>query len=318
MKALITLALISYVTSQNNGGACLPCNIVTSLLSQCSLPPLSTPENSIPSAIFRNVTGLAPIYGDEFGPTTFMLATYEDASCFCTKGVKLLFNCNGCTEFPSTPEASNAFSVSVDYELDCQAFGYYADDTQAYPSTTLTASPTASVPADQASVIKGCSGCDVVAAQIAQCGLTALNVDPSPVLRYIDFGNGVESSRYILFNRTAGECFCTLPVLDKLDACFQCMGSVDGDGPISSIAQDYLQDCGDLGYFPDRNLVVYQTSSSASQAGIPTKAPTTTIPTPTGNASAGGAKNDGVGLIPTATSGTGWWTIILGIHLVVA
>jgi hypothetical protein len=155
-----------------------------------------------------------------------------------------------------------------------------------------------------------------VAAQIAQCGLTALDAHPQPVVHDIEFSNGVSSERYVLFNRTAGECFCTVPVLDRLDACYQCMASVDspdGNGPVSGTAQDYLQDCGDLGYFPDRNLVVYHTSSSTSRLDLSTIPPTGTSSTPGATGSAGGAKNHGVGLTSQAKISIRW-----GMAVVVA
>src|ERR1700760_4124910 len=60
--------------------SCAPCSSVDTILGQCSLP-LLTSSSSNTKLTYRNVTGV--IEPDGIGPSTFILSSIQDASCFC-------------------------------------------------------------------------------------------------------------------------------------------------------------------------------------------------------------------------------------------
>lgn len=210
----------------------------------------------------------------------------------------MLFECGGCTKFPQTTSGINAFHVSIDYTLDCEDFGYYVNSTQAYPSTTLTSLPTATVTPDQAEEIEACSDCSIVAAQIEQCGLTPLSNDQKQTLDHPELDD-TTFSRYVLFNRTAGECFCTNPVFDSLGACYQCASYTKKNSSTSAMASNYQHDCMDLGYFGDGHPVVYRVPSSSKTPAATQKS---SVTSPTSGATSGAASGTGSSGVKNAGS----------------
>lgn len=260
MKATILFASSALALSFCN----TECNTVTTLLSTCQLPELS-PTFQLegpPAPQLRNVTNS----GYDMMPSTFFIPSLLSASCFCTDGRLELAPCKKCLnddwlsknqDIQGIPINGEWNTVSA-YERDCRKFGYYANETMAYPSTTETSPPrstrTPNVRLLSQNVQPAQKSCRdnlaIVEGQIDECGLTPLEVKRAPDSVGIEIGKDLNFYGKVLFNRTAGECVCTLPVLRRLQTVRACVV-----GEPEHMLDAYETDCANLGYFPDDKLV---------------------------------------------------------------
>jgi len=250
---------------------CSSCNAVAETLGHCHLPDIGTNYTSLPSAkTQRNVSGILFDYPLEVGPSTFELVNYTQADCLCSKHTKDLDSCANClnsTTANGTKE-DNYRRVAEVFLEDCKAFGYYPNNSIAYPSTTRTITPL------QTGSLTGCNICGIIGGQLDECNLEPLTATPPKGTRTIRLGtDDSEYTAYLLFNRTAGECFCTLPVLNLFFSCQKCIG----EGPALQMINYYRTDCHTLGYWSEADVkpgaVTYEkppanaTASSRSTAG---------------------------------------------------
>lgn len=257
---LSTTLFFSHVAAQDEECATLSCNPISSLLTKCNLPALSTPFKTYENSTFRNVTQAPELGGPVTffhvgGPETYILDGYESAKCLCAADIQDVYDCASCDigAVTDSPEA-NRGEMSYKYFSDCLTFGYYANASQGFPTITHTAFPTATAPPSERNA--DCPPCDVIANQLTQCNQTdtsgsrypPLSVDDSEIVG-IDFPDGTHAARWHLMNRTMGECVCTLPVLRRFPACESCAGGLVGG------AIEYRTDCRDLGYFSDAEVV---------------------------------------------------------------
>lgn len=78
---------------------------------------------------------------------------------------------------------------------------------------------------------------------------------------------------HLLFNRTAGECACTLPVLRRMGVCRVCLGSVGQ----REVLDGYAADCAAMGYWTDEGYVTAEErptesgTTTAAAAASPTE-----------------------------------------------
>ena len=92
-----------------------------------------------------------------------------------------------------------------------------------------------------------------------------------------------------LLNRTAGECFCTLPVLRRLSACRYCIQSSE----VLDVFDDYSFDCAALGYWTDRNIVDVEEQPSSTGGVTATSTTSTASATSTSGGGGGNAAQFG-------------------------
>src|ERR1700759_609176 len=219
ISQLISTFVFTVLSTQTNAalsvGDCAQCTAADSLLSQCSLPSLSTSTQTLGQAVRRNVSGVVLPSLANVGPVTTILKSYQEASCLCVQGLSTLQSCNDCLGLPGSTAVANAQGLMIDYYLDCNAFGYYYNTSLAYPSTTLASQPTVtSIPSSEANAISGCSDCNIVADQIAQFGVPALDQDPPPHPINLDLPPPDSyTNLFYLADRKAAESFCTEPVV---------------------------------------------------------------------------------------------------------
>jgi hypothetical protein len=246
MWSMIPLALLALagVTAAQCDAQCGP---VGDLINRCNLPGFDNDWHSITlNSSTLNLTGLPDNIELEPGPLTFILSSYDDASCLCTEGVSLFETCIACGEpQSSTSSAFNQFEIVNTYAVDCGSFGYFNDHSLGEPSTTITSLPTATAALDR----DGCQVCEVIEAQLAQCGLISLYSDPSFDSTAIETDT-YQYNGYFLLNRTASQCFCTLPVLHSIPACEFCISDNAGDTLFY-----YLTDCNGMGYWTGPDIV---------------------------------------------------------------
>jgi hypothetical protein len=239
------------------------------VLSTCNFPPLAESR-----AFWPNSSTVHKNPFTNVGPNTAIIANKTSASCLCSDGRVYFNDTFVCEEsltidgMPLGPEWDLTSNVSSNAELymhDCQEWGYFADPIQAYPSTTRTSLPSDTI--SPTPTVSGCSLCDVVAAQVNECGLLPWNTNPQPANTNIPIVDG-ESHRIFLYNRTAGECVCTLPVLRSMPGCLSCIyGKMfGGSNLLFSGLLFYINDCGTLGYYPDQTIAA-QASPSATITG---------------------------------------------------
>jgi hypothetical protein len=310
---LLSLALLSLSLSQDLS-SCPDCSRVSSLLASCALPPLSVPKpTDVPP--YRNVSGATSFagHGDQL-PAAYYLETYADAACLCLPGIEAVHDCQGCLSLKT-----DAGWVAQAYNEDCNAFGYWANVTQGAPTTTRSAVPVrTSVSSSVASAIAPCAPwCSIIAEQTDECRLMALDYK-NYYSKVTNVGGRYESIyRHLLFNRTAGECLCTLPVNRQMFACRDCLYDQKQTNA-AEIVDDYWFDCAALGYFSDSQQAVYpkclgcpsglpgsellSTSSSSSASATRTAPPTTGTGSNHGNTMRCKARNN-------------LWVIVAGIVL---
>jgi hypothetical protein len=201
----------------------------------------------------------------ENGPDTVEIANYTQASCFCTHGVEMLKTCVDCAWESQYDENDNlhpsdCYEGADAYAFDCSSFGYYANSTLSYPSTTRI-----SMPLQTQASASDCSVCGIIEGQIAECGFGVSLATENYRSLSLEVHSSVDQHNYwgtILFNRTAAECFCTLPVLRRLNACWRC---VSDDDTQRDIVWDYGYDCHQLGYWSDSQVIqLTETPSSAT------------------------------------------------------
>ncbi|KAJ9487906.1 hypothetical protein VN97_g5387 [Penicillium thymicola] len=246
------------------------CGPISSLLSSCSLPDLDTDWHEFQHLrIERNLSGreYAP-FGN--GPSTARIATYDEARCFCTKAINSLSDCEACARSASESETpiANQNDVAGYYHEDCKAFGYFANSTLSSPSTTLSSMPPATKAPDYN---RDCEICGVIHGQITECGLVDLDISPTPTQTSV-LAEGYDFHGNVLFNRTAAECFCTLPVLRRLDGCRQCITVKNDD--LREVFDLYRSECEELGYWTDNQVVEYECSPSSTTSTLSGSSPT--------------------------------------------
>ena len=292
---LFLIVLIATTAAQ-----CPDCDIVSSLLSRCSLPPLDRDWRAVETGqhgpVDRNLSGVAYHEADEAGPHTNQLKDYAEAKCLCVEGIKHLNTCTGCLDstLDNLVDPNGPRDGADAYFFDCTQFGYFANDTFAYPSTTITSLPI-QTSVSASTVPEGCTSCIIIESQLRECGLLPLNTSSTDIPNngLTVFHSEIDNSDYyahLLFNRTASECFCTLPVLRRLGACRYCIQSLDQMG----VLDYYGYDCTAMGYWTDKGYVETEESPSNSASSSDGAAGSTSIsvagstnPTPNsqGNAS---------------------------------
>ncbi|KAJ0381761.1 hypothetical protein COL922a_013898, partial [Colletotrichum nupharicola] len=204
------------------------CERISTLLSSCSLPPLSTDHTTIddtrPADTSRvNITGVESTFFAPSGPTTNFLESIADAECFCTKTRRYFrYPCEQCflTDIIESGEdkpRDNHWEVLGRYSNDCYSFGYFENETLAYPSTTRSALPAAFTASDVETGTEDtdtdtnsdtntdtCQNvCGLIRSQADECRLTSLDAEHMPPV--VSIISGPYTGR-VLLNRTAGEC----------------------------------------------------------------------------------------------------------------
>jgi hypothetical protein len=246
------------------------CGGVSSRLSSCSLPSLSDTLPDRP--VQRNLTGLPDSASTwDTGPETFQIADYNQAECFCPEAVTQLDDCVQCFVDGDDDQGRG---VARDYRSDCAEFGYFGNSTLSHPSTTRTTMPMAT-PAPGSD--DGCKACGIIRGQIEECSLTPLDTDDKPDITTLG-SPSTPFMGYVLLNRTAAECFCTLPVLRRLDACRECIIMAD-ETKQRGVLDNFRADCNGLGYWTDSQIVQDDdennsapSATSAALAPTPSKA----------------------------------------------
>ena len=264
------------------------CGNIPSLLAQCSLPPLTTDQNTLPRAKLQNVTGL-PHSEFNHDPLTSLVTNLTQARCLCTEARLNLYPCSRC--FLTSDDAglkSNEYELSGRYSHDCEMFGYFRNATLAYPSTTRTNLPVATPPpAPEVTGGPACQEiCAVVRGQIEDCGTTPIEAEEKPPSVALDaddilFGNS------LLLNRTAAECVCTTQVLRRIPGCSRCIEFLTTPTLLLGL---YDFACGDFGYWNTLAPILPSKDDLATSSEKPTP---TASSTPTTNA----AGRAGVGVV---------------------
>jgi hypothetical protein len=238
---------------------CSSCELAESTLLDCRLPSLSTPRNTSIRGELRNVTGTNLIsFIDR--PLTIFVTNTSTASCLCPSGRTSLWECYWCgnnagLDIDIDPitrlSLRNASLQSKLYSGDCEEFGYFYEPEQGGPTSTRKSLPTATPSITPK--VPGCDLCDVISAQVEECNLPSVTTSPFPPETSIMTNSSLgHSYRSVLFNRTAAECVCTLPVLQRFPGCETCgiyLSEKLGDG-----MSRYEADCGTMGYFSSADI----------------------------------------------------------------
>jgi hypothetical protein len=264
---LLVALLLSLFTAQISA-QCAACDSVSTILSNCSLPALSANASTLPPASYKDVSGLSYPSGSAIGPNTTILATYQQASCFCSTGIQVIRSCSGCinSTYPApSSNLTNEQTVANIYYNDCTSFGYYANATFGVPTTTVTSVPP---PTADPSSGTNCDICSVIAGTLDSCHLPSLESDPvANETTFFSRADNTFYSAYYLFNRTAGQCACTLGVLNTMSSCGQCLASKSQQ----QVLGYYESDCHDLGYWPQASVsagsVGYATGGASQSSG---------------------------------------------------
>ena len=242
------------------------CGPISRRLEACSLPSLSTLD-------WRAVEDRGLI-GREFSkpeprPYTYIIEDPHQAKCLCVEARAYFRGCYQCLQAEEwSEEIPKDKRRAVDiYTDDCVNLGYYANDTLAYPSTTRSATPSATVAIesvefsgdsdDDDGADDNCENlCGIVNGQIVECGLLALDIpkDDRPPIQ------GIESPErdYLgtaLLNRTAAECVCTMPFLRRIYGCQWCLRKRERRD-LMLAGYDYQFDCNQLGYYADSEYIM--------------------------------------------------------------
>lgn len=261
------------------------CQTISSLLSFCSLPPISSAWDTSDKTR-RNITGLPSGYGFNVGPTTYTIANLSQAECFCTDARTEYMPCAECRhiEWLNDNLTDDERGIMRNILSDCRSFGYYVNSILAYPSTTRSSMPFPTQTALEDEVRASCKDiCDVLRGQIEVCDLTALDAEEWPVPTSLPSGEVTEYSGSVLFNRTAAECMCTLPVLRRLAGCRSCIGrELEPDLQLRMIArvENYGYDCNEMGYWTDSESewAVWIPEEEDDPEGTPTSAASSPTP----------------------------------------
>jgi hypothetical protein len=249
-------------------GICeIECIGVSSLLSDCSLPPLSTRTHVLRlNSARRNISGLSDEISAHIGPVTYGIETYAQARCFCLGYFTNRPSCETCFSqkrpVPSLEEL-DPFDVLKFYGYDCLGFGYFNNPTLAYPSTTRTEMPVMTSPPNgsgeedegESEDVDCADICGAIEAQIDQCSLISLNADPPP------------SSGSLMSNRTAAECICTLPMLRRFPGCNLCLGP---ESYQRTLLNRYQSGCSTMGYWGEPPYVLPEPEDMFSPRTTPT------------------------------------------------
>jgi hypothetical protein len=253
---ILVLTALTIGTIGDDYSYCPSCELSESLLLGCQLRSLSTPRNSSIRAELRNVTGTNLIsFIDR--PLTVFIANTSSAACLCPSGRTSLRECTICANNAALKydeldaiTRSSLYNASLESDLysgDCEEFGYFYEPEQGGPTSTRKSLPTATP--TKTPKVPGCDLCDVIFAQVEECNLLSVVTSPFPPETSITTNSSDgHSVRSVLFNRTAAECICTLPVLQRFPGCETCgirLGQKVGGG-----MSRYEADCGTMGTIP--------------------------------------------------------------------
>lgn len=133
---------------------------------------------------------------------------------------------------------TDVFKNWDDYQDDCRRLGFYDDNVIGYPSTTRSSFPTSTPGARICN-----SECGLLRGVIQQCQLTPIEKMPTPSRERLTLNYYAT----VLHNRTAGECTCTIPVLEAMPDCLTCLNEKAGRNTFLMGAA-YAEDCENLGY----------------------------------------------------------------------
>lgn len=298
------------------------CEPISSLLSDCSLPPISTEWNDA-SVEDRNLTGMPNgvfIYED-LGPRTRRIANYSQAECFCVEAVVEIRPCRTCwsktfSGFGGGELKDLGYShgdVVPNIAHDCDEFGYHEHDDLAYPSTTRLSSISfeTEVPSDSEDDKMLCHEmCGVVSDHTRACNLTPLDVDTWPDRIFLPEDEyDYELTAAVLLNRTSAECFCTLQVMRRITACRLCLSVREDEDATPDYEwriEQYTNECHDYGYWTDSEFI--RSSRNDFYEDEPTGSSTsaTHSPTPTEDSGMGSRERRWIGL----TAGLGFFTCL--------
>jgi hypothetical protein len=248
------------------------CSSVTDLLATCDIPNFIPDPNSVNWTLSPvDITGLSFGFYEQ-GPYTYAVTNQSQAACFCTDGIHGLTTCFKCLyDSPDLSYYNNSQIVGA-YGSDCLNFGYFDNTTLGEPTNTADTLPT------QTSTInkEGCDICGVIDNQLEECDLLPLDSSPPrTATRLYSFGSSAAGlSNWLLLNRTAAECFCTLPVLRRSYACDLCFPS---DSNAWSMMNFYIQDCNSMGYWSDdKAFPPTETATPSATASTSSQGPTGT------------------------------------------
>lgn len=278
------------------------CEPVSSLLSDCSLPPISSAwADTVPEE--RNVTGLSHVLSH--GPTTRFIANYSQAECFCVDARTEFSTCISCwrSEIGDIFENFKELEKVQHIEFDCREFGYYNDANLSYPSTTLLSSvpfETEYPSADEGDALCG-EMCAPLRAHIEECNLTSIGADDWPDKPLFPGGRPFyKHFAAALLNRTASECLCTLQVLRSTAGCLRCLTVKEDENAMPNLkwrVKQYEDECHDYGYWTDSEVIL--PSHDEFYDDEPTGSLTSTLhaPSPTDDSSVGGRVCRSIGFI---------------------
>ncbi|KAL3470251.1 hypothetical protein BJX99DRAFT_264421 [Aspergillus californicus] len=250
MVSLLVIPLLLPLSLAQCSSECSP---VSTLLSTCALPPISEARDAVRGDT-RNLTRLEYKWPSLSGPYTSLIKTLSDAECLYTDGRKDLPTCERCLsidrfENQDHTSSNKEFSLNM-YRADYEAFGYYENDTLAFPSTTRTDMPSS---IGSLEIFDNtCAGiCSVIRAQTEDCDLTSLDQDDPP--RQINVDLNYQAN--VLHNRTASGCMCSLPVLRRFRGCRRCIDD-ERDAGMLDILNFYEEECNEFGYWSDSAVVL--------------------------------------------------------------
>lgn len=279
------------------------CAPISSLLSECSLPPLTADPGKYKELTERNFIGLdeSPLWS--MGEPTHIIKDYKEARCLCIDARKDFPDCKDCIARDdyrnNNMKTSDRRRVLDYYRRDCDDLGFFANDTLAYPSTTRTIAPSATVTPD-ISVSEDCDElCGVINGQLHECDLVPLDAKEPRVTMVPSPGFDLYAS--LLLNRSAAECACTMPVLRRMYGCWKCWS--DGDAPSPFNILDYNHECRGMGYWSDEEFIVVEEEESSGPG-----APEPTIFDPVEDAASGPLELGGRVLVPVLL-------MLLGFHV---
>ena len=286
------------------------CEPISSLLSDCSLPPISSAWADAREKE-RNLAAGSPWVPHYLrGPRTRFIANYSQAECFCVDARTEFTPCHRCWIHGDgeSEEIKDELVTSDDYrkiqhiDYDCMAFGYFSDVNLTYPSTTLLSSvplETAFPSEDEGDTL--CSEmCGPMRAHVEACNLTSIDAGdwpddtPIPENKY-----SYEHKAAVLLNRTAAECLCTLQVLRHAPGCSRCLSVKEEETAMPNLkwrADEYHLECAKYGYWTDLEWILPPFDEFHEDKPMGSLTSTGHSPSPTDDSGVGGSVSKSMGL----------------------
>lgn len=273
-RALASFALAILSVTTVNAACETECAPISQGLEACSLPLLTSLDWKTlkdKGTTDRKFTDPPPDDVDRWlgGPFTHVLETAAQANCFCIEARANFDACDRCLlAAPLTGESTENESGSLEiYMDDCVNMGYYANQTLAYPSTTRSSAPSATVPVrgvafagdsdDEGGADDNCENlCGIANGQIVECGLAPLDVpeDDRPRPQTVTSPDRAYLG-WVLLNRTAAECVCTTPFLRRILGCELCLVEKERRD-LALVGHHHRFDCHQLGYYSDAQYLL--------------------------------------------------------------